>query len=268
MADPRDDRVSSAYREMPGHGPTPALDAAIQAAARRAVGSRPGAARRWQIPVSIAAVLALAVGISLQVDREKPMVADGTPVSSGSAQHMVPPAASEKEERPTPAMPAPKPVAPAQAPLARQAPKVLAREFQAVPQPKRFAPDPPGAQPPVAASLPAPASLLAPSTVAAPSPARAPAAPSPAAGATAPVEAARTVPQAVMRAKSVAARDAATQGQSMNEALEPPERSLERIAELRAKELHDEADRALAEFHRAYPAYRLSEEWLRKVERR
>src|SRR5512139_3867117 len=106
MADPRDDRVSSAYRELPGEGPPAALDAAIQATARRAVGSRPGAARRWQVPVSIAAVLALAIGVSLQVDREKPVVVDGTPVPSGSAEYPVPQAEPEKA---APAAPAPAP---------------------------------------------------------------------------------------------------------------------------------------------------------------
>ena len=30
MADPRDDRVSAAYRDLPGEGPSPSLDAAIQ----------------------------------------------------------------------------------------------------------------------------------------------------------------------------------------------------------------------------------------------
>ena len=53
----------------------------------------------------------------------------------------------------------------------------------------------------------------------------------------------------------------------MSGALDTPERRLEHIADLRAKGLHDEADRALAEFRRAYPDYRLSEEWLRKLER-
>ena len=54
----------------------------------------------------------------------------------------------------------------------------------------------------------------------------------------------------------------------MADSPENPEQRLERIAELRAKGLHDEADRALAEFRRALPGYRISDEWLRKVERR
>jgi hypothetical protein len=218
MADPRDDRVSSAYRELPGEGPPAALDAAIQAAARRAVGSRPGGARRWQVPVSIAAVLALAIGVSLQVDREKPVVVDGTPVPSGSAEYPVPQAEPEK------AAPAPP-----------------AAESRAAPMP---------ASPPPA---PAAASVAAPPA---------------AAGAAASADAVRATPQAASRAKSELAREATTQEKKMAEALDTPERRLERIADLRAKGLHAEADRELAEFRRAHPGYRIGEEWLRKVERR
>ena len=290
MADLRDDdRVSGAYRELPGDGPSPALDAAIQAAARRAVGSRPGAVRRWQIPVSIAAVLALAIGISLQVDREKPMVVDGTPVSSGSAEYPVP--APDREEPSAPAKPAAEPAPPsvapaaiAPAPLAKEAAPRPAKAQQPIPEAKRFAPEPPApaaapASPP--APAPAAASASAPATAPAPAAARAPmqtpslnaapastAAPPAAAGAVAPAEAMQAAPQPALRAKKELMRDATTQEKAMSQALETPERRLERIADLRAKGLHDEADRALAEFRRAYPDYRLGEEWLRKVERR
>ena len=47
----------------------------------------------------------------------------------------------------------------------------------------------------------------------------------------------------------------------------PPERLLERIAELRKEGRHDEADKALAEFRQRYPDYRISDEMLKKVER-
>lgn len=78
----------------------------------------------------------------------------------------------------------------------------------------------------------------------------------------------RAAPQAVPRAKFESVREATTQEKRMADSLDTPERRLERIADLRARGLHDEADRALAEFRRAYPDYRLGEEWLRKVERR
>jgi TolA-binding protein len=47
----------------------------------------------------------------------------------------------------------------------------------------------------------------------------------------------------------------------------PPERLLERIAELRKEGRHEEADKALEEFRKQYPDYRISEETLKKVER-
>ncbi len=270
MADPRSDRVASAYRELPGEGPPPALDAAIQAAARRAAGARPGGVRRWQVPVSIAAVLALAIGVSLQVEREKPVVVDGTPVSSGSAEYPVPQAAPENE-----------------APPAREEARALRKQSAPMPEAKQVAPEPPRVEAPPPRAEPRPAQPAAeslavpmpasPPASPAPAPARAPApatfapapanvaAPSATAGAAASADAVRAAPQPAMRAKKELAREATTQEKAMAGALETPERRLERIADLRQKGLHDEADRALAEFRRAYPDYRISEELLRRV---
>lgn len=47
-----------------------------------------------------------------------------------------------------------------------------------------------------------------------------------------------------------------------------PEQALERIARLRAAGRHEQADKALAEFRKRYPDYRLSDEMKAKVERR
>lgn len=49
---------------------------------------------------------------------------------------------------------------------------------------------------------------------------------------------------------------------------EPPEKWLERIAQLRQQGRHDEADKALAEFRKRYPDYRIPAATLEKVERR
>ena len=54
----------------------------------------------------------------------------------------------------------------------------------------------------------------------------------------------------------------------MQDAVETPEKWLERIAELRREGKHDEADKALAEFRKRYPDYRISESMLERVERR
>ena len=275
MADPRGDRVSSAYRELPGEGPPPALDAAIQAAARRAVGARPGGARRWQVPLSIAAVLALAIGVSLQVEREKPVVVDGTPVPSGSAEYPVPQAATENAE------PAPREEARALQKRAAPVPEAkrvapVAPSMEAPPQPRAEPrPSPPAAEsvavpmpaspPAAAAPAPATAPARAPTTFA-PAPANV-ALPPPTAGAAATADAVRAAPAPAMRAKKELAREATMQEKAMADALETPERRLERIADLRVKGLHEEADRALAEFRRAYPDYRISEELLRRVQR-
>ncbi len=314
MADPRDDRVSAAYRAMPGEAPPPALDAAIQAAARRAVGARPGGMRRWQLPMSIAAVLALAIGVSLQVEREKPMVMDGTPVSSGSAEYPVAPPATEAEElrasgkpaaataqpeskpvtapehAPPPAATVPAPAireqsiaAPAQkssqpgapAPQAMDAPPALARQPVPAPEAKRFAPDPPRAEPVARPASPPPAAFPpASGTTSFSTPLEKNVAPMPAAAAPAAADAvrpagpARAAAPPAPRAKTEASRDAATREEKATlGASEAPEKQLERIALLRNRRLHEEADRALAQFRRDHPGYRISEEWLRRIER-
>ena len=46
-----------------------------------------------------------------------------------------------------------------------------------------------------------------------------------------------------------------------------PESELERIAKLRAAGRHEEADKALAEFRKRYPDYRLTDEMRAKVEK-
>ena len=47
-----------------------------------------------------------------------------------------------------------------------------------------------------------------------------------------------------------------------------PEQELERIADLRKQEKHDEADKALAEFRKRYPDFKLTEAMRERVERR
>jgi len=66
MADPdRDDKVSAAYRALGREEPPSTVDEAVLAAARR----KPA---RWRVPVSIAAVLALAVGVTLRMQPQGP----------------------------------------------------------------------------------------------------------------------------------------------------------------------------------------------------
>jgi hypothetical protein len=63
----RDPQLDAAYRAGANDGPPAAMDDAIRAAARRAVGARPGMPRspasRWRLPLSVAAVLMLSVSL-------------------------------------------------------------------------------------------------------------------------------------------------------------------------------------------------------------
>lgn len=116
MADPdRDDKVSAAYRGLGGDEPPRALDEAILAAARR----RPV---RWRVPVSIAAVLALAVGVTLRMQPQGP---ESEPVALAPQVMQSPQpavgAAAEGRKRAEVAA-----ASPAPAPL-QEAPKLAAR---------------------------------------------------------------------------------------------------------------------------------------------
>jgi hypothetical protein len=170
MTDP-DDKLERAYRALAKEEPPPALDAAILSAARRSV-TRPSLARRWGVPVSLAAVLMLAIGVTLEMRNEKPGV------------EMAAPAAPEALR----AAPAPAAPPPAEAPAA----------------------------PPVAAQL----------------------APAP---------------------KAAAKREAAGATADVMAKAHDPHAELERIAKLRAEGRDEEADRALDEFRKRFPHYRIDD---------
>src|SRR5689334_2251909 len=96
-----DDKLLRRYRMLAREEPSPDLDAAILAASRRVAG-RPSLSRRWGVPVSIAAVLVLAFGLTLEMQHEKPDVSTSVPSTMPSA---LPPAAApmqvpEAEEPP------------------------------------------------------------------------------------------------------------------------------------------------------------------------
>src|SRR5687768_18515520 len=79
MSDPG--RIPERYRELAVEAPPAALDAAILAASRRAVGARPGRAQRWFAPVSVAAVLVLGIGVALRMQVEQPGIETSAPQS-------------------------------------------------------------------------------------------------------------------------------------------------------------------------------------------
>src|SRR5688500_15270334 len=78
MADERDPRVSQRYRELGAEEPPRHVDAAILAASRRAASARPAplvaptGRRRWYFPVAAAAVIVLAAGVAVHVERDMP----------------------------------------------------------------------------------------------------------------------------------------------------------------------------------------------------
>lgn len=260
-----DDRVSRRYRELANEEPPPSLDAAIVAHARRAV-LRPRS--RWTGPVSIAAVLVLAVGITLRLQHEEPGIETSPPAS-----HVPAPAV------PAPAMPAPvEPPPETQAPLPeREAPPPPKRAEESRAKPARVAKEPPApvlekreraqreaqdseasraaknlaapsgapASPPVATPPPpaAASTTVTPQSAPAASPFTSQPA-SPARPMTAPTSAPAPLP---LQKRSADVRS--------NEADAARDAELERIATLREAGRNDEADAALAAFRERYPRF-------------
>jgi len=233
MTEERDPKVSQRYRELGREEPPGELDAGILAASRRAAETRlaplvpPTGRRRWYFPVAAAAIIALAVAVTLQVERQQP-----------DAESITPPPQSTAESR-TDALEAKRDSAP-QAELRKAKP----------------------AEPP-AASAPTPAARPEES----PSKPEAPAKPSGRRGFTpdSAQSAQDSQAQPESRVRSAAHTPARLLGQVAK--AESPEAALERIAELRRQGKHDEADKALAEFRHRFPNYRIPEEMLKKVER-
>jgi resuscitation-promoting factor RpfA len=277
-----DDSLSRRYRELAREEPPAALDAAIVSAARRATNVRPR--RNWGATVSIAAVLVLGFGISLRMQMEQP----GIETSAPASERFAPPVAAPAEPA---AAPPPAPVletqtaarrADASAPPARAKVK---REEEARPfaaDAIQVAPAPPQgealgrvAQEP-AQSKDAGASSA---NVAPPAKAVAPAAPSAPAAAAVPATAAPVPFQSpALRSRVPASplRELATEERKQAGAtvgirgLSPssdaePNAELDAIARLREEGRHAEADKALEEFRRRHPDFRIPEAMWERV---
>jgi hypothetical protein len=231
-----DDDISRRYRELPRDEPPRHLDDAIRAAARRAVHTRPAplvvptGRQRWYFPLAAAAIIVLAVAVTMHVEREQPgeeiVSAQGTPAEEVKVEK--PQSAPQPERRRTTESADSRELRDAAPPP----------ELQKAPEPDA-APAPPPPVAPKASSAPAARAESA----------RAPAAP----------EANAQLGRADegRRAASLSAF-----------ALQSPEQWLQGIADLRRQGRHEEADKSLAEFRKRYPDYRISKEVLEQLEKR
>jgi hypothetical protein len=256
------------YRQLPREEPPAALDAKLRAEARRAVASHPAplvaptGRRSWYFPVAAAAVIVLAVAVTWQVEREQ--VDEGAPLPQSA------PAAALREQKLPEQTPQKQPETRQYAPLAKRA--------------EKLAEEPKNGAPAAAAKNQAPAEAAR-----SPAPAAAAKDQAPAASVAGTLSQSRedalgerenrmrqerpAVPAAPSAGASASPqgglhRDAIQAQRRANVADEPPEKWLERIAQLRQQGRHDEADKALAEFRMRYPDYRIPEATLEKVEKK
>lgn len=239
MADERDPKLSKHYRELEPFEPPSALDQKILAAARAAIEPHaplvvPAGRHRWYYSLAAAAVLVFAVALTLHLDRERP---DPEAIPSASVRGEIKqPAKPEPQRQPPAFAPDPQPrarrdAAPASPPPVEQAERILAERSVASADAVR-------AQAEARAAREAAASAQQQAANA--------------------EKLAATAKQQTAASRLAAAPAAA--------APENPERWLERIAELRSRGRHADADRELANFRKAYPNYQLSNVMRERVE--
>lgn len=263
----RDKEVAHAYRALGAEEPPRALDEAILAAARR----RPA---RWRVPLSVAAVVVLAVGVTLRMlphgpDAESvalaPQVIEAPRPAAlpaeqvGTLERTAPRQAAPRrsQERTAPAEVAARP--PAEA-VARAPAEAVARapaEAAAGARASGLAKS--NAEPAQAAEARARTEALAAAQPQAPTPAAAAAPPAVAADSVRDRAAAAAMERADERAPVAAA--AAPRALASAKPAEPatPQAWLERIAELKKQGREREAQESLAEFRKRYPDYKIPE---------
>jgi len=261
-------QLAAMYRAGADAAPPAHLDDAIRAAARRevAAGPRRAGARRWALPVSLAAVLVLSVSAVTMMreqgaDRPDSMISPPeTPTMTPPREIAQPPVTAAAETTPKRRSVTSPPVTVADAPAAQAGPPVPAQAMsgrvaeaeRAVPESraKAAAAESNRTEAPVAASrdytVSQPLLRSAPASMAAEM--------SDGAGASASAKAAAPAPAAALSA--VPARGALWQDLLR----EPPEKWIQRIAELRRTGKTADADTLAAEFRRRFPDQRLPDE--------
>ena len=267
MADERDPKLSQHYRELESLEPPRELDQKILAAARRTTEGAhaplvaPAGRHRWYYSLAAAAVLVFAVALTMHIERQQPDPEAAAPPSAPTPKAETRGVIKGKP----PAAPAELPRAPAFAPDPQSQTRTPESAGAAPAAADQAAPASPAVrQEPRAAServdemrarREASSAQRAATAAAKPAPSAAPA----------PAEAQVRARREGGAAQQYAAPAAAP---AVVLPLEKPERWLDRIAELRSRGKHEEADKALAEFRRAYPDYRLSEVMRERVEGR
>lgn len=222
-----DKKISERYRELGTEEPPRHVDEAILAASRRAVHVHPAPLVPPTGRRRWYFPVAAAAIIMLSVAVTWHMQVDEGPDPNGYIASAPAPEAS------------------------REAPAEKKTEKQAAPAAKPFTPDPPRES---RAARDAPARAA---------PHAAPQAAPPVAASRMEERARESAPVAGARAPEAARADRAL-GKVGEQATEPPEKWLERIAALRKEGKHEEADKALEEFRKRYPDYKLPESVLRK----
>ncbi len=276
--DKRDELVTATYRGLPEEASPPEIDAAVLAAARQ--GIAPAHRRNWTVPVSLAAVLVLAVGLTVRMEHERPDVATmevppppakSEPVpkvqrnSSAQPSAPTPPEArpgAPREAAPRHAEPAPSiaPMAPPQMSREPDRRQDRAKAQAEAPKEKRsnvqVAPNP-------AADAARSSSSNVPS-LAAP-PASAPRADVQERSASREEQAPLTAPARATAATT--AKSAAPDTGLVANSQEAPDVWLERIAVMRTQGRQIEADVNLAEFRRIYPKFNIPAQMRERIER-
>jgi outer membrane biosynthesis protein TonB len=256
----RDETVSRRYREAAKEEPPASLDAKILASARAAVAPK-RFAQRWAVPVSLAAVLVLAVGVTLRMQQEQPGIETRVPLDAAT------PAPVRAIPVPAPAQPAPPPERQAQTDKPQEAKRIATPKLE-----EKRAKVMADRQEPVAAPQ---AATTAEASVQAPEPAPRPQAftqsqsapvatqSSPPAASPAPAAAAARAPAPITALRASKREDSAV-GQLAKEQ-DARERELERIARLRTDGRNTEADEALRRFRTENPDYRIPDAMWEKV---
>jgi len=258
-----DDKASQRYRELPREEPPRHLDDAILAASRRAVHTHPAplvvpsGRQRWYFPLAAAAIIMLAVGVTMHMQLQTPAE------EMASTNTMSAPAATKEAPRSVPAQETP----------SRRSfemrDEASAQKRRAAPGERREQSEPP---PRLDLQVPpAPPELQKSLEVAATPPAASQDAlrVQPSAGAVFSRVQPAPAPQAAPapRVQAMIAEKAGSAPKLAASAAQSPEQWLQGIADLRWQGYHDEADRQLAEFRKRYADYRIPEPMLRKVER-